>query len=182
MATDFQLRLAARCLLEGGIIAYPTDTLFGLGCDALNEQAVARLNALKQRPPHKPFILLADRLPTLYECIEPPPPELRRRILDTRTPTSWLCPAAAQAPHWLGARGDIAIRISQDPLTRRLCQLTGRPLTSTSANHSGQPPADDALQCRRRFPDGIDVYLHSSHPRSKKASQLRRLCDNTRLR
>lgn len=181
MASDFQLRQAASLLCSGEIIAYQTDTLYGLSCDPYNQAATIRLNTLKQRPPHKTFILLAADFSQLSPLL--PADVIRQQANITASGCSWVVEAAAHTPHWLKASdGSIAIRISKDPLTKHLCGILKQPVISTSANISGQRVMSNALQCRKLFGSNIAIHLRSAHPFSGKPSKLRKLCDNSLIR
>jgi len=178
MASAFQLRLAERILLSGGIIAYPTDTLFGLSCDPANRCALARLNQIKQRPQQQPCILLASQ-PALFSGFIRAdfyltPATFFSRLCATNEPTSWIVPAHPDAPRWLTASDNsIAIRLSRDPLTAQLCALLKRPLVSTSANIHGQQPVRSLLALRKKFGKRIDLLLQSHHASSGQASTIK---------
>jgi len=183
MASEFQLRQAASIILSGGIISYQTDTLYGLSCDPFNQQAIERLNAIKQRQSDKTFILITNTLSQLTSLIHIDDIGEKNSILNTSTPTSWIIKAKTSAPNWLKvANNTIAIRLSDDPITKQLCQLTKRPLVSTSANITGKKTASNALQCRKIFGIKIDTTLSSNHSFTGKPSRLLRLCDNKVIR
>ncbi len=186
MTSAFQLRLAKQVLLSGGIIAYPTDTLFGLSCDPANRFAVARLNQIKQRPIQQPCILLASQVEYFSGFIRVDifqQPSLYTKLCAPPEPTSWIVPAHPDAPCWLTANDhSIAIRLSHDPLTRQLCALLQRPMVSTSANIHGQHPVHSLLALRSKFGSRIDLLLQSHHNRSDKASTIKQLNNNQAVR
>jgi len=159
--SHWQVSQAARCIRRGGIVAYPTEAVFGLGCDPANPRAVMRLLAIKQRPVEKGLILVAASLQQLQPWIAP----LSRRQLQRLErswpgPHTWLVAAAEHCPDWLtGGRDTLAVRVSAHPVVQRLCLAAGRALVSTSANPAGKTPARSRLQIRLRFPTGIDDYL-----------------------
>ena len=182
MASDFSISHAAHIIRSGGIIAYPTDTIYGLGCDPFDEEAVAILNDIKQRPASKQFILLAghiDQLSTLIELDE----EQRKTLMQTTIPTSWVIDAKPSAPHWLvGTEGTIAIRICEQEDVQRLCHYLGHAIISTSANPSGKPPARNALELHRYFHNDVDKILATNDKLTAPPSKVIRLCDNHIIR
>jgi len=152
---------AAERVRSGGVIAYPTEAVFGLGCDPLNPRAVQRLLALKQRPAHKGVILIAAEFPQLLPYLGDLDRAMRRRI-DRTWPghVTWLLPAHPDLPVWI--RGDhltVAVRVTAHPLAAALCRAAGGALISTSANIARRPPARTALDVRRKFGDTLDYIL-----------------------
>ncbi|HEY5851821.1 MAG TPA: Sua5/YciO/YrdC/YwlC family protein [Lysobacter sp.] len=135
---------AATVLRRGGVIAYPTEAVWGLGCDPFDEAAVAHLLAIKQRPVEKGLILIAGGLDQIdglldWEALSPP---RREAVLATWPgPNTWIVPTTARVPAWItGAHDGVAVRISSHPTVIALCGAFGGPLVSTSANLSGEPP------------------------------------------
>ena len=162
-ASRFRLRHAARLLRNGAVIAYPTEAVFGLGCDPLNRDAVLRLLAIKRRPLQKGLILIASRFAQLRPFVLPPDAALQRRLDATWPgPVTWLLPANPATPTWLrGEHRTLAVRVTDHPLGAALCDAFDGPIVSTSANASGHPPARSALQVRQRCP-GVDFVLHGA--------------------
>ena len=120
------------------MVAYPTEAVYGLGCDPLNEAAFARLLALKQRPE----------------------PMLQRLRQTWPGPVTWIVPAAPGVPAWLtGGRDTIAVRVTAHSMAAALCRAFGGALVSTSANRSGEEPARSAEEVRRQFGDRLDDIL-----------------------
>ena len=146
-APDLPTTIAA--LRRGGVIAYPTEAVWGLGCDPFDEAAVRRLLAIKQRPVDKGLILVAGMLAQLDGLVdwERLPPERRAVVLASWPgPNTWIVPATVRVPDWVAGKhpGDhrgVAVRVSAHPSVVALCTAFGGPLVSTSANLSGQPPA-----------------------------------------
>lgn len=132
-------------LRNGAVIAYPTEGVWGLGCDPRNEAAVLRLLQIKQRPIDKGLILIAsdlDQLRPWLHLAALPPSRLTEVFLSWPGPFTWVMPASADAPYWItGAHDSIAVRISKHPTVTALCDAFGGALVSTSANISGQPAA-----------------------------------------
>ena len=156
----FALRRAARMLAAGGVIAYPTEAVYGLGCDPLDAQAVGRLLAIKQRPVEKGLILIASHFSQLRPFVQTPTPDIRQRLdASWPGPVTWLLPANPATPRWLrGVHPSIAVRVTAHPLAAALCATFGGAIVSTSANPAGRPPARSALQARIRCP-GVDLII-----------------------
>jgi len=131
-------------LNEGGLIAYPTEAVWGLGCDPANETAVMRLLALKQRPVEKGLIVVAADIAQLHGWANLDAlPESRRQAVLNSWPgaQTWVLPKAGTTPHWItGQHPGIAVRISAHPIVQALCRAFNAPLVSTSANLAGAPP------------------------------------------
>jgi L-threonylcarbamoyladenylate synthase len=159
--TRNDLNHATRCLAAGGIIAYPSEFCFGLGCDPRDHRAVRRLLALKQRPWSKGLILIADHIDRLLPWLEPLPAPLRERLQHLWPgPHTLLLPAPRRVSRWLRGRFEtLAVRVTAHPGAAALCRSARGPLVSTSANRSGRPPLRSAGQVRREFGDGVDLVL-----------------------
>ena len=140
-------------LKRGGLIAYPTESCFGLGCDPRNPRAIKRLIHLKGRSAAKGMILIADQLKRLQSFIRTLRPGDRTRVQSGWPgPVTWVVPAAANcSPLLTGGRGTLAVRVTAHPVAARLCRELGMALVSTSANKSGRRAAQTAAQCRRIF-------------------------------
>lgn len=173
-ACRFRLRRAARVLHRGGVVAYPTEAVFGLGCNPLDRGAVLRILAIKRRPMHKGLILIASRFAQLAPFVQPPDAALQARLDATWPgPVTWLLPAAPAAPTWLrGQHASIAVRVTAHPLAAALCDAFGGAIVSTSANPSGRPPARTPLQVHRRCP-GIDLVLHGPTGGARRPTEIR---------
>jgi L-threonylcarbamoyladenylate synthase len=156
-----RLRLAAHYIASGGIVAYPTEAVYGLGCDPWNAAAVRRLLRIKRRPEHKGLILIAAEPAQLGPFVEWLDPGRTVVVLGTWPgPVTWLLPANSRTPRWLtGDHDTLAVRVTAHPLAADLCRSAGRALVSTSANLSRHPPARTALQVRQRIGSGIDYIL-----------------------
>lgn len=143
------------------MIAYPTEAVFGLGCDPLDAAAVLRLLALKHRRMAEGLILIACSLHQLKPFVEAPDEATRRQLEATWPgPVTWLLPARDEVPAWLtGRHPTLAVRVTAHPGAAALCARYGGPLVSTSANVSGTPPARSALAVRRKLGAGVDYVL-----------------------
>ena len=139
------LQETLRVLRNGGIIVYPTDTVWGIGCDATNAEAVQRIYALKQREDSKSMLALLDSPAKLNYYIEDVP-DAAWQLLDTvdeeTKPLTIIYPNARNlAPNLIAEDGSIGIRITNEPFSQALCEQLRHPIVSTSANISGQPAA-----------------------------------------
>ncbi len=154
MQTD-AIQLALHCLQQGQIIAYPTEGVYGLGCDPLQETVVMELLALKQRPVSKGLILIAADWAQLVDYIEVLDDVTMEKIKNTKN-TTWLFTKTAKVPDWIaGKHPSIAVRVIQHPIAQVLCQAFGRPIVSTSANISNEPAARDAKEVAALFANTI---------------------------
>jgi L-threonylcarbamoyladenylate synthase len=180
----WRLRLARHVIQAGGLIAYPTEAVFGLGCHPLDEDAVLRLLALKQRPIHKGLILIADRIEALHPYLGTIPPTAWRRICKSWPgPTTWVVPAANKTPQWLtGQHTTLAVRVTDHPLAASLCRIAETPLVSTSANLSQHPPAKTPLGVYRRCGPGVDLVLHGNTGGLSRPTVIRNALTETLIR
>ncbi|MEW5838957.1 MAG: L-threonylcarbamoyladenylate synthase [Pseudomonadota bacterium] len=156
----WQLRRAARHLRQGGLVAYPTEAVYGLGCDPRNTPALRRLLQLKRRDWRKGLILIADDLPRLAPYLRPQPAAtVQRAQASWPGGTTWLWPAhPGVSPLLRGEHASLAVRIPAHPLARALCRAARMPLVSTSANRHGQHPARSALEVRRKLGQSLRRY------------------------
>ncbi len=179
-----RLRAAARVVKSGGLIAYPTEAVYGLGCDPRDEEAARRLLALKRRPPRKGLILIAADFAQLAPFLQPLTSADRARLTATWPgPYTWLIPARPDTPRWLRGRHDtLAVRVTAHPLAAALCRACGHPLVSTSANFSGRPPARSALAVRRQLGTAMDYLLPGPTGGSAQPTEIRDLHTGRRVR
>lgn len=146
---------------DGGVIAYPTEAVYGLGCDPRNEQALQRIIDIKGRDAHKGFILIASTQAQLAEYMAPVETAWQRQ-LDAHWPGpfTFIVPAADTISDLLsGYRNTLAVRVSAHPVVRKLCDSYGGALVSTSANRSGMLPLTKQEQIAEEFGDSIDVIV-----------------------
>ncbi len=171
----WHLRRAAQLLRDGAVIAYPTEAVYGLGCDPLNAQAVMRLLELKQRPLEAGLILIAADFNQVEHFLEPVSASLRRKIFAAWPgPVTWLLPARPEVPVWLRGRHDsLAVRVTAHAGCAALCRAYGGALVSTSANPRGHKPARTPLQLRRYFDDAIDYLLPGPLGARTRPSEIR---------
>ncbi|WP_392587681.1 L-threonylcarbamoyladenylate synthase type 1 TsaC [Serratia ureilytica] len=143
------------------VIAYPTEAVFGLGCDPDSEQAVNALLALKQRPWEKGLILIAADYAQLKPYIDDSALSEQQRTTMFASwpgPVTWVLPARPETPRLLTGRfSSLAVRVSDHPLVQQLCRQYGKPLVSTSANLSGLEPCRSADEVMRQFGEAFPV-------------------------
>ena len=179
-----RLRAAARVVQAGGLIAYPTEAVYGLGCDPRTEVAVRRLLALKRRPMHKGLILIAADFAQLAPFLQSLTAADHGRLAATWPgPYTWLVPTQPDAPRWLRGRHEtLAVRVTAHPLAAALCRTCGHPLVSTSANFSGRPPARSALAVRRQLGTAMDYLLPGPTGGAAQPTEIRDLRSGRRVR
>lgn len=170
---------AAECLKQGHVLAYPTEAVWGLGCDPFNELAFLEILHLKQRPIEKGVILLAAQIAQVEHLLEPLSTEMRKKVIDSwshRSPTeratTWLLPAGDTIPTWIkGNHPKVAVRVTNHPLCVALCNTFHGFIVSTSANPTGEKPALSLQQANQYFSNQID-YLNGDLGLSQEASRI----------
>lgn len=174
-ALRWSMRRAREILRDGGIIAYPTEAVFGLGCDPLEYDAVARIFAIKQRDAAKGFILIAAQIEQLLPFMAPLDKPMRRKLeASWPGPVTWVVPAARDVPAWISGDHDtLAVRVTAHPVARRLCEIAGMALVSTSANRNGRAPARSAVQVRAHLGDEVDYIVPGTTGTQRKPTEIR---------
>ncbi len=149
-----------KTLSAGGLILYPTDTVWGIGCDATNAEAVSRVYRLKQRDDSKALIVLIDSADHLDHYVVDVP-MIARELIDVAVkPLTIIYEGAYNlAPNVLGDEDSVGIRIPNDEFCHRLCQRFGKPIVSTSANVSGQPTARTFAEIDPSIVQGVDYAV-----------------------
>ena len=179
---------ASTCVRRGGVIAYPTEAVFGLGCDPGNEAAVMRLLAIKQRTVDKGLILIAASYEQLLPWIAPLAPEQLDQVsAHWPGPVTFIVPAADNTPRWVrGSHTGLAVRVSAHPGVCALCNACGQALISTSANLAGQPPIREAEQFAsgqgQRIAHAVDGIVEGSTGQEAAPSRIVDLLSGERLR
>ncbi len=161
LVTDEALAHACAVLRAGGVVAFPTETYYGLAVDPFNQAALSRLFALKGRSPDKPVLLIVDNPSHLSSLVMEIPPAFT--ILMQKFwpgPLTLVFPGVASLPEMLiGYRGTIGARVSSHPVARQLVRGFGRPITATSANLSGHPAAVTASGVLDQLGSEVDAVL-----------------------
>lgn len=175
---------AVSALRAGGVIACPTEAVWGLSCDPRNENAVERVLALKQRGRESGLILIAAAPAQVADLLARLPEDRRRVVLESWPgPVTWVCPSTETVPHWIrGEHAGVALRITAHPIAAALCDAHGGPLVSTSANRSGSPPARTEGEVRRLFPEGIDALVPGATGGNPGPTEIRDALTGTVLR
>ena len=175
---------AVQCLREGKVIAYPTEAVYGLGCDPGNEAAVRRLLELKSRPASAGLILIADR----FERFEPlvgtlEPGQLERALATWPGPVTWLFPRGPGVPDWLaGSHPSVALRVTAHFVCRALCAAFEGAIVSTSANPGAAEPARSAQQVMGYFADRLCGIVAGELGQNARPSEIRDLASGRVVR
>ncbi len=155
MALQFPIHRAGRILRSGGVIAYPTEGVYGLGCLPDDADAVIRILSIKKRSPSQGLLLVASDTEQLEEWVDLP--DNADLHSTSEHPVTWIVPARQNAPYWItGEHAGLAVRITTHPVAAALCEAVESPLVSTSANIAGGPPARSPFVLRRRFGRLVD--------------------------
>ena len=182
--TGHSIVVAARILSKGGIVAYPTETVFGLGCDPANVDAIQRLLTLKHRDPTKGLILIATTLAQLECWILPLDQEICTRVMTVWPgPVTWVVPARPEVSTLLrGSHAGIAVRITAHTTASALAHSFGNALVSTSANPAGHSPARKMTGVQRYFGDAVDYYLDGASGNLARPTEIRDALTGKQLR
>jgi len=180
---QWRIKQAVASLNHGGVIAYPTEAVYGLGCDPWDQDAVLRLLAIKQRPWQKGLIIIAADFNQLQDFIEPVSADILQHLNATWPgPTTWLLPVRSEVPLYLtGEHDTIAVRVTAHKQTAELCRAFGGAIVSTSANRAGMPPVKQANQVRRQLPE-VDYILSGQCQGSDRPSEIRHALTGEKLR
>ena len=161
MTRRLAIARAARIVRRGGVIAYPTEAVFGLGCSPRDRRAVMRVLAIKRRSWRKGLILIGADLAQLERYVVLPPEPRRAEVLASWPgPHTWVLDARPDAPRWItGGSASVAVRVTAHPMAAELCRAVGDALVSTSANVSRRPPHRRLLRLRRDLGAEVDYVL-----------------------
>lgn len=170
---------AAQLLQQGQVLAYPTEAVWGLGCDPFNEQAFLQILELKHRPVEKGVILLAGHIDQVEHLLQDLSPVIRQQVISSwsnRQPseraTTWLVPADQHIPNWIkGQHPLVAVRVTTHPLCVELCRQFGGFIVSTSANPAGQTPAHNLTEAQTYFGNALH-YLEGDLGLSREPSRI----------
>ena len=184
MASALQLAAACRVLRAGGVIAYPTEAVWGLGCEPFDEQAVRRLLAIKQRDWRKGLIVIAADVAQLRPYIGNVSEAQLQCARDTWPgPNTWIVPAAPSVPEWVrGTHDSIALRVTAHPVAAALCRAWGGALISTSANIAARAPARTRVQIAARLGGMLDGIVPGPLGDQKNPTSIRHLLTGKLLR
>lgn len=167
------LQKAATIIRQGGVVAFPTETYYGLAVDPFNEAALARLFRVKKRSGQKPILTLISCLDQLLELADHVPPCFAPLIKLWPAPLTLVFPARpALSARLTAGTGTVGVRISPHPLAQHFVEICGQPLTATSANLSGRAAATTAEQVAQQFGDSLDYILDGGKTPGGVASTL----------
>lgn len=167
------IRKAARILNAGGVVAYPTEGVFGLGCLPEAFDAVVRIIRMKNRKPGTGLILIAAYPEQLDPWVQMGN-RASRLTSSVEKPITWVVPASADTPYWItGEHEGVAVRITAHPVAAALCDAAGSAIVSTSANLAGHPPARNHWVLRRRFRRLVDYVVPGRCGPARGPSEIR---------
>ena len=172
MTREQDVKNAVEVLRKGGVILYPTDTVWGIGCDATNAEAVKRVYEIKQRDDSKALICLVDSDARLQSYVRQVP-DVAWQLIDslqegdTKPTTIILDGAVNLAPNLIADDGSIALRITNEPFSKELCYRFQKALVSTSANISGEPAAQNYCDIAQELIDAVDYVCWSRRQEHK---------------
>lgn len=178
-------RQASEILQQGGVIAYPTEAVWGLGCDPDNEQAVRRILAIKQRGVDKGLLLVASDRKQIAHLLQQLTGQQDDWLSNTWPgPVTWLIPDPDDCyPPWIkGQHSSVAIRVSAHPVVQDLCRAFGKPVVSTSANLAGEPEIRSRLKLEQDFASKIDFIIEGELGGARTPSTIRDLVTGATLR
>ncbi|MBW4771500.1 L-threonylcarbamoyladenylate synthase [Prevotella jejuni] len=168
MKQEDDIKKAIEVMRKGGIILYPTDTVWGIGCDATNAEAVAKVYALKRRDDSKALICLVDSDNRLQRYVRNVPDVAWQLIEAVEKPTTLILDGAVNlAPNLIAEDGSIGIRITKEPFSHELCYRFQKAIVSTSANVSGEPAAQNYCDISQEILDGVDYVCESRRQEHK---------------
>lgn len=174
MTTPCKIRQARNIIYAGGIVAHPTEAVYGLACDPANTNAVLSLLALKKRSLEKGLILVASRFDQLEAYVEVTDEIYQKIATSWPGPHTWLLPAKQGVSQLLtGTHTTLAVRVSAHPVVQALCKECEQPIVSTSANIQSSPPARSALAVRRIFGQNLDLILHGAVDLNASPTEIR---------
>jgi len=168
MTREEDIRQAVETMRKGGVILYPTDTVWGIGCDATNAEAVARIYKIKQRDDSKAMICLVDSDARLQRYVRNVP-NVAWELLDcVDKPTTVILDGAVNlASNLIADDGSIALRITDEPFSKELCYRFQKAVVSTSANISGEPAAQNYCDISQDILDAVDYVCWSRRQEHK---------------
>ena len=175
---ESDIQQAVSVMRQHGVILFPGDTIWGLGCDATDEVAITRLVKIKQRALDKQFVILMTDLKQLANYIAAPPPDLEWLLQQFDQPTTVVYPNAINLPNALIAEdGSIAIRLTKDPFSRSLIKRLRQPIISTSANFSGQPSPTCFADIPQALKNSVDYVVNwrQEETEAREASAIMKL-------
>ena len=154
-----EIKKIHQILVSGGVIAYPTESVFGLGCDPSNEQAILKIMEIKKRKLEMGLVLLTPSLEIVSDWVNMNDKQIRIFSSPSPRPTTYIVPASVYAPKWLVVKNTLAIRLSKDPFIKNICGMLGLPIVSTSANLHGEQPCRSADEVEKIMGCKLDYIV-----------------------
>lgn len=179
-----RIQIAAKWMALGEVIAYPTEAVWGLGCDPFNLCAVEKVLALKQRPMEKGLILIAADIQQFAPLLRHLDNDQLQKLKNSwPAPLTWLVPASKEVPSWIrGKHRSVALRVTDHPIAAALSRAFGGPIVSTSANPANRREARTALAVRRYFGKQLADITPGTVGKSKRPSEIRDLISGQVMR
>ena len=162
---------ASKCILEGKIIIYPTEGIFGIGCDPFNEDSINNIYKLKSRNFNKKFILVCSKLEHLKNIVNIDF-DLLKDLNSKNKFTTWVAKATNNCPYWLNIDKKVAFRVSEHDTIKKICNKINRPLISTSANKSNDKYVNDIEKIKKIFKNEIEYIVDGSLGGLNKPSKI----------
>ena len=154
-----EIKKIHQILVNGGVIAYPTESVFGLGCDPSNEQAIAKILKIKKRTLEMGLVLLTPSIEIVSDWVNMNNKQLKVFSSPSPRPTTYIVPASNSAPKWLTVKNTLAIRLSNDLFIKSICGMLGLPIISTSANLHGEQPCRSANEVEKIMGSQLDYIV-----------------------
>ena len=151
-----EIKKIHQILVNGGVIAYPTESVFGLGCDPSNEKAIKKILDIKKRTLEMGLVLLTPTIEIVSGWVNMNNKQLKLFSKPSPRPTTYIVPASNAAPQWLAVKNTLAIRLSDDPFIKNICGMMGLPIVSTSANLHGETPCKSADEVEKIMGSQLD--------------------------
>ncbi len=171
---------ASDIIKNGGVVIYPTEGIYGIGCDPYNKHSVEKIFQLKGRDYDKRFILISSQAEFLTDIIDIDTAQGSR--LKSSDFVTWIVPANNSCPSWLKSDNGVAVRITQHPVVKDLCNKLGSPIISTSANYSNQEYINDITMIEKLFDGKVSCIVNGKLGNKKKPSTVRDIMTNEILR
>ncbi len=171
-------------MTQGGVVAYPTEACYGLGCDPANRRAVQRILNIKGRPAGMGFIVISDSVERVLPLLNVEDQSMLKQPLQSWPgPFTWIFPAAPRTTnHAINANRTVAVRVTAHPIASQLCRLFGGALVSTSANRHGGAPLRSSHQVARALGAELDFVLRGPVGKQKRPTQIRDAATGATLR
>ncbi|MGN0033745.1 MAG: L-threonylcarbamoyladenylate synthase [Candidatus Limimorpha sp.] len=158
-----EVELCVKLLREGKVIIYPTDTIWGIGCDATNAKAIDKIYKVKNRPAGKGLIVLVDSIERLSDYVVAPSPITADLIKAAKNPLSIIYKESKDLAKNVSSDGSVCIRVTTNEFCKAVIRKLGRPITSTSANLSGEPSPANFIEISEEMKNAVDYVISLYH-------------------